>query len=70
MPAHVVLLDEHLRLLGIYGSSINGYKNQIQSHLSVASSVSRGDADVAVGNEKVARQAENIDFIPLQKEVL
>ncbi len=63
-----VLLDEHLRLLGIYGSSIKGYKNQIQSHLSVASVVSRGDADVAVGSDKIARQVENIDFIPIQKE--
>ncbi|MGS0765176.1 substrate-binding domain-containing protein [Syntrophomonas curvata] len=63
-----VLLDEHLRLLGIYGSSIKGYKNQIQSHFSVASAVSRGDADVAIGTEKIARQVENIDFIPLQKE--
>lgn len=63
-----VLLDEHLRLLGIYGSSIKGYKNQIQSHLSVASAVSRGDANVAVGSDKIARQVESIDFIPLQKE--
>lgn len=63
-----VLLDENLRLLGIYGSSIKGYDNETQSHLAVASAVSRGKADVAVGNEKIARQVDNIDFIPLQKE--
>jgi len=60
-----VLLDEHLRLLGICGSSINGYENKIQSHLSLASVVGRGDADVAVGHEKIARQVvyEIIDRI-------
>jgi putative molybdopterin biosynthesis protein len=63
-----VLLDEHLRLLGINGTLIKGYKNQIQSHLSVASAVSRGDADVAIGSDKIARQVETIDFIPLQEE--
>ncbi|MDF2672215.1 MAG: binding domain protein excisionase family [Clostridiales bacterium] len=63
-----VLLDEHLRLLGIYGSSIKGYDHETQSHLTVASTVGRGGADVAVGNEKISSQVEGIDFIPLQKE--
>jgi putative molybdopterin biosynthesis protein len=63
-----VLLDENLKLLGIYGSAIKGYKKENQSHLAVASAVSSGDADVAVGNEKIARQVDNIDFIPLKKE--
>lgn len=63
-----VLLDEQLRLLGIYGSSIMGYDRETQSHLTVASTVARGGADVAVGNEKIARQVEGIDFIPLQRE--
>lgn len=63
-----VLLDEHLRLLGIYGSSINGYNNEAQSHLTVASAVGRGIADVAIGNEKIVSQVDGVDFIPLQKE--
>jgi len=63
-----VLLDENLKLLGLYGSQIKGYGNENQSHLTVASAVGRGDADVAVGNEKIARQVENIDFIPLKRE--
>lgn len=63
-----VLLDENLRLLNIYGSSIKGYDNETQSHLAVASAVSSGKADVAVGNEKIAKQVDNIEFIPLQKE--
>lgn len=63
-----VLLDEHLRLLGIQPSSIEGYNVETQSHIAVASMVARGRGDVAVGSEKVAKQVEGIDFIPLQKE--
>lgn len=63
-----VLLDEKIKLLGIDGCSINGYGNEISSHLAVASAISSGKADVAVGNEKIARQVDNIEFIPLQKE--
>lgn len=63
-----VLLDENLRLLGIDSRTIKGYRRESQSHLAVASAVGRGAADVAVGNEKIARQVDHIDFIPLQKE--
>lgn len=63
-----VLLDENLKLLGIYGNTIKGYENETQSHLAVASAISSGKADVAVGNEKIARQVDNIEFIPLKKE--
>jgi putative molybdopterin biosynthesis protein len=63
-----ILLDENLKLLGIYGSAIKGYDNETQSHLGVASAVSGGHADIAVGNEKIARQVEGIEFIPMKKE--
>jgi putative molybdopterin biosynthesis protein len=63
-----VLLDENLKLLGIQGSSINGYGAEGQAHMTLASAVSAGKADVAVGVEKIARQVDNIDFIPLKKE--
>lgn len=63
-----VLLDENLKLLGIFGSSIKGYSKETSSHLAVASAVSRGEADVAIGNEKIARQVDNIEFIPMKKE--
>jgi putative molybdopterin biosynthesis protein len=63
-----VLLDENLKLLGIFGSSIRGYNKETSSHLAVASAVSRGEADVAVGNEKIARQVDNIEFIPMKME--
>ena len=63
-----VLLDENLKLLDIKGSTVKGYSTQGQSHLALASAVSGGKADVAVGIEKIARQVDNIDFVPLKKE--
>ena len=63
-----VLLDENLKLLGIYGSSVKGYAAEGQTHLAVASTVSGGKADIAVGIEKIAMQVEAIDFIPMKKE--
>lgn len=63
-----VLLDENLKLLNLYGSQVDGYDDENQSHLAVASAVGRGEADVAVGTEKIARQVDNIDFVPMKKE--
>ncbi len=63
-----VLLDEHLRLLGIAGRSVRGYLREGPSHHTVASAVGRGEADVAVGHQKAAEQVEEVDFIPLQRE--
>lgn len=63
-----ILIDEKLRILNISSSDINGYTDEESSHLSISSVVSRGSADVGVGNEKVALQVNSIDFIPLQKE--
>lgn len=63
-----ILLDEHLRMASIDLQEVEGYANEVQSHIAVASAVARGRADVAVGSEKIARQVEGIDFVPLQKE--
>lgn len=63
-----VLLDEHLKKLGISANSISGYEKECSSHLAVASTVARGEADFAIGNEKASQQVKGIDFIPLQTE--
>lgn len=63
-----VLLDEHLRKLGIPGSWVNGYHQECMSHLAVASTVSQGNADVGLGNEKSSLLVKGIDFLPMQKE--
>ena len=63
-----ILLDEHLKKLGISGNSLIGYDRECFSHLAVASAVARGGVDVAIGNEKASQQVAEIDFIPLQTE--
>jgi len=65
-----VLLDEHLRLMGLKPSKIAGYDVVAESHILVAAMVSRGAADFGMGVEKAAKQSENLDFIPLQQERL
>lgn len=63
-----VLLDEKLRVLKLDRRSITGYDREEMSHLAVASTVARDEADVGLGNEKASLQVREIDFIPLQKE--
>lgn len=63
-----VLLDEHLKKLGVPAYKIKGYDLEYTSHLAVASSVSRKKADLGIGNEKTALQVKGVDFIPLQNE--
>lgn len=63
-----ILLDEHLRKIGISGKSISGYMRESPSHLAVASTVARGGADLGIGNEKASLQVKDIDFIPMQSE--
>lgn len=63
-----VLLDEKFRQLQIDPRTIPNYSQEETSHLAIASSVARGEADVGVGIEKAAMQVQNVEFIPLQKE--
>ncbi len=63
-----ILLDGIMRTLNVDAYKLNGYNNEETSHLGVASSISRGLADVGIGNEKAALQVSNIDFIPIQIE--
>ncbi|SFJ01983.1 helix-turn-helix transcriptional regulator [Thermoflavimicrobium dichotomicum] len=62
-----VFVDEQLRLHGILPQMINGYGQEESSHLAVAGSVAKGEADVGVGIEKAALIV-GVDFIPLMKE--
>ena len=63
-----ILLDEKLRLNNIDREKINGYNIEKQSHAAVSRSIARHEGDVGLGNEKVASQLNEIDFIPLQEE--
>ncbi|MGB8455889.1 MAG: helix-turn-helix transcriptional regulator [Anaerocolumna sp.] len=63
-----VLLDEKLRLMDIVGNYIEGYSRECKSHLAVATLVSRGGADLAIGCEMGCNNLPGIEFIPLQTE--
>lgn len=63
-----VLLDEKIRELHMDRSQINGYNNKLYSHLEVASHVARGLANVGLGNQKVALQVREVEFVQLQEE--
>lgn len=62
-----VLLDIHLRNLGISPREIKGYEREMDTHLAVGLCVARGEADTALGIEAAARSC-NLDFIPLFRE--
>jgi len=62
-----ILLDEQLRINKISAKEINGYDHEESTHLSVASAVSTGAADVGVGIEKAAKIV-GVEFIPLITE--
>ncbi len=62
-----ILLDEHLRIMGIEPTKIKGYTNEYTTHLAVASAVARSTADLGLGNEKSAVQVKDIDFIPYRQ---
>ncbi|WHY86226.1 helix-turn-helix transcriptional regulator [Neobacillus novalis] len=59
-----ILLDEQLRIHNLASKSIIGYEHEETNHLSVASVVATGKADVGVGIEKAAKMV-GIDFVPL-----
>ncbi|WP_144552425.1 helix-turn-helix transcriptional regulator [Peribacillus simplex] len=62
-----ILLDEQLRIHRISSKDLKGYENEETNHLSVASAVSAGKADVGVGIEKAAKIV-GVDFVPLITE--
>jgi putative molybdopterin biosynthesis protein len=62
-----VLLDYHLRLIGIVPERIVGYEQEEYTHLGVAAAVASGRADCGLGIAAAA-QALNLDFIPLFQE--
>jgi len=63
-----IALDVMLKKLGIPASSLHGYDKIMKSHLTMAAAVAAGEADLAIGTQRVSRQMEGIDFIPLLEE--
>ena len=63
-----ILLDIQLKRLGIPASGVRGYDKIMKSHLTMAAAIAAGEADLAIGTERISRQIENLDFIPLLEE--
>ncbi len=62
-----VLLDYHLKNIGIQSTDIRGYQDEEYTHLGVAAAVLSGRADCGLGI-KAAAIALELDFIPLFNE--
>ena len=63
-----ILLDTQLKRLGIPASKVKGYDKIMKSHLTMAAAIAAGEADLAIGTERISRQIDNLDFIPLPEE--
>jgi molybdopterin molybdotransferase/putative molybdopterin biosynthesis protein len=62
-----VLLDYHLKRLGIAPEGIKGYNQEEFTHLAIAAAISSGRADCGLGIAAAA-QALGLDFVPLFQE--
>ena len=63
-----ILLDTQLKRLGISAGRVKGYDKIMKSHLTMAAAVANGEADLAIGTERISRQMEGLGFIPLMEE--
>ena len=63
-----ILMDIQLKRLGIPASQIKGYDKVMKSHLTMAAAIAAGEADLAIGTERISRQIDGLDFIPLMEE--
>ena len=63
-----ILMDVQLKRLGISATTLRGYDKIMKSHLTMAAAVAAGEADLAIGTQRISRQMDGIDFIPLQEE--
>jgi len=63
-----ILMDTQLKRLGIPASRVRGYDKIMKSHLTMAAAIAAGEADLAIGTERISRQIDNLDFIPLLEE--
>jgi molybdate-binding protein len=61
------LLDKQLNASGIKPNRVKGYRDEVLSHLDVASRIKVGVADAGIGVHAAASIA-GLDFVPLQRE--
>ena len=63
-----ILLDGQLMRMDLDPRQIKGYEREMKSHLTMAAAIADGEADLAIGTERISRQIEGLDFIPLLEE--
>ena len=63
-----ILLDGQLHRMDLDPRQIKGYEREMKSHLTMAAAIADGEADLAIGTERISRQIEGLDFIPLLEE--
>ena len=63
-----IILDQILKKLRIPTSQVRGYDKIMKSHLTMAAAIAAGEADLAIGTERVSNQIDGIDFVPLMEE--
>ena len=63
-----ILLDTQLKRQGISAATVRGYDKIMKSHLTMAAAIAAGEADLAIGTERISRQIDGLDFIPLLEE--
>lgn len=63
-----ILLDQHLKQIGISPSEVKGYEKETFSPTSIVSAVARRSADLGIGTERTFLHSREIDFIPIQRE--
>ncbi len=61
------LLDRELHSAGIPSARVKGYRDEVSSHLEVASRIRAGLADAGIGARSAAAIC-GLDFLPLQRE--
>ena len=61
------LIDKQLKANGIKPNRVKGYRDEVLSHLDVASRIKAGLADAGIGIRSVAAIC-GLDFVPLQRE--
>ena len=63
-----ILLDGQLCRMDLDPRQIRGYEREMSSHLTMAAAIADGEADLAIGTERISRQIDGLDFIPLLEE--
>ena len=63
-----ILLDGQLHRMALDAREIKGYEREMRSHLTMAAAIAEGEADLAIGTERISRQIDGLDFIPLLEE--